>query len=115
MKPEWKVVFYDSEDGRDSVVKEIDNFGDNDSIKVYKMVELLKTYGHTILENHIKHIDSKIWEIKIDRYRVLYFMHRNQHYVLVRAFMKKTQKTPEGEVDIAEKRYADYLRRAEGA
>jgi len=29
--------------------------------------------------------------------------------------MKKTQKTPEGEVDIAGQRYADYLRRAEGA
>jgi phage-related protein len=114
MKPEWKVVFYASEDGRDSVVNEIDNFGENDSVKVYKAVELLKAYGHAVLENHIKHIDGKIWEIKIDRYRVLYFLHREQHYVLVKAFMKKTQKTPKSEIQIAETRYADYLRRAEG-
>jgi phage-related protein len=115
MKPEWKVVFYASEDGRDSVLNEIDGFGENDAVKVFKTVELLKTYGHSVLETHIKHIDRKIWEIKIDRYRVLYFMHRDQNYILVRAFMKKTQKTPENEVEIAEKRYADYLRRAEGA
>ena len=114
MKPEWKVVFYASEDGRDSVVNEIDNFGENDSVKVYKAVELLKAYGLAVLENHIKHIDGKIWEIKIDRYRVLYFLHREQYYVLVRAFMKKTQKTPKSEIQIAETRYADYLRRAEG-
>jgi phage-related protein len=28
--------------------------------------------------------------------------------------MKKTQKTPEKEIEIAEKRYADYISRAEG-
>ena len=115
MNKVWEVVLYSSKDGRDSVLKEIDSFGENEAIKVLKIVELLKMYGHSVLETHIKHIDRKIWEIKIDRYRVLYFMHREQHYILVRAFMKKTQKTPEGEVDIAEKRYADYLRRAEGA
>jgi phage-related protein len=29
--------------------------------------------------------------------------------------MKKTQKTPEKEIEIAEKRYTDYISRAEGA
>ena len=114
MRHEWKVVFYVSEDERDSVVKEIDNFGENDSIKVYKTIELLKTYGHAILENHIKHIDGKIWEIKIDRYRMLYFLYENQHYILIRAFMKKTNKTPKAEIELAEKRYSDYISRAKG-
>jgi len=41
--------------------------------KFFRVIELLKTYGHTVLETHIKHIDRKIWEIKIDKYRVLYF------------------------------------------
>ena len=103
-----------SKDGRDAVLKEIDSFGDNDAIKVLKIVELLKPYGHSVLETHIKHIDEKIWEIKVDRYRVLYFLYENQHYILIRAFMKKTQKTPKSEIKIAEKRYADYISRAEG-
>ena len=114
MKPEWEVVLYASKDGRDSVVQEIDDFGENDSIKVFKVIELLKTYGHSVLETHIKHIDGKIWEIKIDRYRVLYFLYENQHYILIRAFMKKAQKTPKNEIELAEKRYADYVSRAEG-
>jgi phage-related protein len=114
MNTAWEVVLYSSKDGRDSVVKEIDNFGENDSTKVYKVVELLKTYGHSVLETHIKHINGKIWEIKIDRYRVLYFLYENQHYILIRAFMKKTQKTPQKEIKLAEKRYADYISRAEG-
>jgi hypothetical protein len=61
--------------GGGSVIKEIDNLGENDSVKGYKAVELLKTYGHAVLENHIKHIDGKIWEIEIDRYRVLSFFY----------------------------------------
>ena len=114
MKPKWEVVLYSNKDGRDSVLREIDDFGENDSVKVFKVVELLKKYGHAVLETHIKHIDEKIWEIKVDRYRVFYFLYENQHYILVRAFMKKTQKTPKREIEIAEKRYADYVARAEG-
>jgi phage-related protein len=115
MGKKWEVVLYASQDGRESVVKEIDDFGANNAVKVLKIVGLLKNYGHTVLESHIKHIDRKIWEIKVDRYRVLYFLYEDQHYILVRAFMKKTQKTPQKEVELAEKRYADYLARAEGA
>ena len=115
MNKSWEVVLYSGKDGRDSVINEIDDFGANNSAKVFRVIELLKTYGHTVLETHIKHIDRKFWEIKIDKYRVLYFLYENQHYILVRAFMKKTQKTPEKEIEIAEKRYADYVSRAEGA
>ena len=114
MKKAWEVVLYSSKDGRDSVLKEIESFGENDTVKVLKVVELLKTYGHSVLETHIKHIDGKIWEIKLDRYRVLYFLYENQHYILIRAFMKKTPKTPKSEIEMAEKRYADYISRAEG-
>jgi phage-related protein len=114
MKNVWEVVLYSSKDGRVSVISEIDSFGENEAVKIYKTVEILKTYGHSALENRIKHIDGKIWEIKIDRYRVLYFLYENQHYILVRAFMKKTNKTPKNEIEIAEKRYTDYISRAEG-
>jgi phage-related protein/DNA-binding XRE family transcriptional regulator len=103
MKKVWEVVLYSSKDGRDSVINEIDSFEENEAIKIYKMVEILKTYGHAVLENRIKYIDGKIWEIKIDRYQVLYFLYENQHYILVRAFMKKTNKAPKNEIEIAEK------------
>jgi phage-related protein len=112
MKKTWEVVLYSGKDGRDSVINEIDDFGENNAAKVFRVIELLKTYGHTVLETHIKHIERKI---KIDKYRVLYFLYENQHYILIRAFMKKTQKTPEKEIEIAEKRYTDYISRAEGA
>ena len=65
MKKAWEVVLYSSKDGRDSVLKEMDSFGENEAIKVLKVVELLKMYGHSVLETHIKHIDQKIWEIKM--------------------------------------------------
>ena len=113
MEKTWEVVLYSGKDGRDSVINEIDDFGKNNAAKVFRVIELLKTYGHEVLETHIKHIDRKS-EIKIDKYRVLYFLYENQHYILIRAFMKKTQKTPEKEIEIAEKRYADYIARAEG-
>ena len=67
MNKTWEVVLYSSKDGRDSVINEIDDFGENNAAKVFKVIELLKTYGHAVLETNIKHIDRKIWEIKIDK------------------------------------------------
>lgn len=57
---------------------------------------------------HIKHIEGQIWEMRMKGRdgisRALYVTAKKQRVVIVRAFIKKTDKTPRREIEIALKR-----------
>ncbi|MBQ5684470.1 MAG: type II toxin-antitoxin system RelE/ParE family toxin, partial [Clostridia bacterium] len=52
-----------------------------------------------------------LWELRPGRRRVLYFYHKDNTYVLLHSFIKKTQKTPRREIEKAKRERNDYLRR----
>ena len=74
---------------------------------------MLADYGFNLSSRYVKHIEGKIWELRVDRFRVFYFAYRNHRFVLLRAFIKKTSKTPEKEIKIAYNRLQDYLERSQ--
>ncbi|MDO9287450.1 MAG: type II toxin-antitoxin system RelE/ParE family toxin [Thermodesulfovibrionales bacterium] len=41
--------------------------------------------------------------------RILYFTYSGKRFILLHGFIKKTEKTPEREIEIAEKRMNDYI------
>jgi len=56
-------------------------------------------------EPHAKHLEGKLWELRLTGRdgiaRVLYVTAVGQRVVVVRVFVKKTQKTPRGEIELA--------------
>lgn len=57
------------------------------------------------------------WELRTkapggDIYRTFYFAFTGRKFVLLHAFHKKSQKTPLHDLELAERRMADYLKRA---
>ena len=58
---------------------------------------------------------DEIWEIRAKRgrnaYRLLGFLDEGRLVVLTNGFAKKTRKTPESEITLAEKRKTEYLSR----
>ena len=66
-----------------------------------------------LLEDITKHIDDDIWELRPGNNRVLYFYFKNDTFVLLHQFRKKTQKTPKREIDKAKAERDDYLARKE--
>lgn len=56
-------------------------------------------------EPHLKHLDGRLWEMRLKGRsgisRALYVVARGRRVVIVRAFIKKTQKTPRHEIDLA--------------
>ena len=58
---------------------------------------------------------KKLFEIRIkDKTginRILYFTHTGKKFVLLHGFTKKTDKTPQREIETAEERMKDYLSR----
>ena len=58
-----------------------------------------------VREPHVKHLEGSLWEIRmIGRdgiSRALYVTAKGKRVVVVRVFVKKTQKTPRREIDLA--------------
>lgn len=56
-------------------------------------------------EPHVKHLDGPLWEIRLSGQsgisRALYVVVRVRRVVIVRVFIKKTQRTSRHEIDLA--------------
>ena len=83
--------------------------------KAFREIDLLAEFGNALKEPYVKHIDGEIWELRIkfssDISRIFYFIWHADTIVLLHGFIKKTQKTPRSEIEIAQKRLRDYKRR----
>lgn len=59
----------------------------------------------------VKHLEDKLWELRIRGKdgisRAIYVTAKGQRVVIVRVFVKKTQKTPKHELELARHRAAE--------
>lgn len=65
---------------------------------------------------HVKKLTgSDVWELRVQHssnyYRILYFAFTGQKFVLLHAFLKKTDETSKGEIETAQGRLNDYKHR----
>jgi len=80
--------------------------------RLVRVSELIESVGlPSVKEPHVRHIRGHLWEIrligKVGIARALYVTAKDQRVVILRAFIKKTEKTPAGEIELA-------LQRAKG-
>ena len=71
-----------------------------------RIAQLIETVGlENVREPHIKHLENKLWEIRLKGKdgisRALYVTAHEKRVVVVRAFIKQTQKTPRKEIKLA--------------
>ncbi len=56
-------------------------------------------------EPHVKHIAGRLWEMRMKGKggisRALYVTAQGQRVIILRVFIKKTEKTPRREIDLA--------------
>lgn len=77
--------------------------------RLARLVGLIEGYGFPALpRGSVKHLDGKLWELRVTGRdgisRAIYVTASGQRVVILRAFVKKTQKTPSRELDIARQR-----------
>jgi phage-related protein len=75
---------------------------------------LIEDFGlDRVREPHVKHVHGSLWEIRLKGRdgisRALYVTAVGRRVVVVRVFIKKTQKTPNREIELALKRAKDLL------
>lgn len=85
--------------------------------KVIRSVKLLETFGRDLTKPDAAPLSDGIYELRTIQgnniARCLYFFFDGDKAIVTNGFIKKTQKTPPEEIEIAKERRADYKRRNE--
>ena len=114
----WEIDLYDDKNGREPVREFLDSLPDSTMAKVARLLNLLMDKGVLLKEPYTRQIRDKIRELRIKdnlgQIRLLYFTFTGKRFILLHGFLKKTDKTPEKEIDLAEKRMKDFLERYGG-
>ena len=94
----------------ETITSEIDKFilGLDPQIqaRVLRQVELLEKYGNKLTMPYSKSLHGGLFELRIlgnKQIRIIYCFHKDKIYFL-NAFIKKTDKIPKREIDLAMKR-----------
>lgn len=114
----YKVRFYKNlKTGKSPVLEYLERLALKERSKISKYIDFLQEKEGKLDEPYSKHIKGKIRELRIDfaknRHRIFYFTFIEKTIVLLHAFLKKTDKTPEIEIRIAEENYYDVLENKE--
>jgi phage-related protein len=116
----YEIIFYEDSKGKKPVyeyIKVIAGKTDKDSRinlqKIQDYIKALRAYGTAAGEPYFKHLDGEIWEIRPLRNRILFAACIGNRYILLHYFIKKTQKTPRREIELAKRRLEDFKERDE--
>lgn len=115
--PTYEVIFYDLPSGKEPAKEFIDSLDIKMQAKIVRTIQLLQCNGIELREPYTKPLDDGIFEIRAkvgsDISRVLYFFMVGRRIVLTNGFIKKTMKTPPGEIKKAKAYRREYLGRKE--
>ncbi len=105
----WKVISLNA-----VVDAELEALPNDLLARLRRVGELIQTHGlERVREPHVKHIEGPIWEIRLigrdGIARALYVTASGKRVVIVRVFVKKTQRTPRNEIALALKRAKEVL------
>lgn len=111
----FTINYYQLPDGRKPVEEFIDSLPLKLQAKAFRSMELLEEYGNTLQLPHARYMDHGLYELRIqfanDIARIFYFFVVDNQIIVTNGFIKKTMKTPRGELERARKYKADYERR----
>ena len=116
---EYIVEMYEKADSKVPVLEFIQGLQPKQQAKINREIDLLEKFGN---ELHYPHVDTikgdkykGLWELRIEFasniFRVFYFLPENDFVILLHGIVKKKQKTPKQELDIALDRMKEYLGR----
>ena len=113
----FSVDFYREADGSKPLGAFIRSLDVKMKAKVVASLSLLEEYGNMAREPLSKHLEDGIFELRIiennNIIRILYFFDCERIIIATNGFIKKTNKTPRNEINIAKQRRLDYYRRKE--
>ena len=116
----FEVIFYRDKNGRSDIVEYLDELKEkaatskNERInreKILAHIGALSEYGTRLGKPMVKHIEGSIWELRPLSNRIFFFYWKDNKFVLLHHFVKKSQKTPSKEIAQARSKLKDFIER----
>ncbi len=111
----FEIIFYEVSDEDKPVEYFLDSLEPKMRAKLVGILQILQEKGNELREPYTKHLADGIFEVRAkvgsNITRTLFFFMVGKKIVLTNGFVKKSQKTPPREIEIAKERRADYLER----
>lgn len=105
----WQVVYFVDNKGNNPVSKFLDTLSGRQQSKVLRILHNIEEYGLSSVIPHVRKLSgTPLWEIRIlgqDNIRVIYVVPSKLKVIVLHGFIKKKQKTPFKEIDIALSRF----------
>ena len=118
----FEIQFYKDKNGKSEIIDYLDDLkvkaltskdAKINREKILTYLKALAEYGTRIGNPIIKHIDGSIWELRPLKNRIFFFYWKDDKFVLLHHYIKKSQKAPVKEIDKARKNLKDFLERNE--
>jgi phage-related protein len=116
----YKIIFYEDENGSSEVVSYIKELQKRSKKskecrvlfnKIVAYLDMLEEQGTRIGEPFTKHLEEDLWELRPLKHRFLYAYYKENTFVILHHFMKKTQKTPKRELKNAKRKLMQFKER----
>ena len=116
----YEVEFFRDKNGKSELVEYLDELKERSETakherinrdKILAYMIALKRYGTRTGYPMVKHIDGRLWELRPLANRIFFFYWKDNKFVLLHYFIKKTQKTPPREIEAAREKLKDFLER----
>jgi phage-related protein len=100
----WRVEILDRR-----VERELDELAGDVRQRFLRIAELIERHGPgAVHEPYVKHLEGKLWEMRMKGRdgiaRAIYMTAKGERVVVLHAFVKKTQRTPQRALEIARQR-----------
>lgn len=111
-----EIIFYQTESDKSPVEAFLDSLTGKQAQKTAWVLRLIEELD-SVPAQYFKKLPGTddLWEVRVqmggDIIRLLGFLYGSGFVVLTNGFAKKTRKTQSGEIDLAEQRKRDYLKR----
>lgn len=118
----FKVLIYEDKNGKSPVADYLDELNskaqtDKDSRirlgKILRYISLLQMYGTRAGLPASRHIEGDIWELRPMNDRFFFAYWKDDTFVILHHYIKKSQKAPRQEIEQAKRHLKDYLERNE--
>ena len=111
-----QIIFYKKENGNCPVEEFFDSLN---AFQMRKTAWTLKVIQELefVPRQYLKKLDGtdELWEVRVqagsDKIRILGFIETGKLIILTRGFIKKSEKIPKNEIELATERKKDYKRR----
>jgi len=118
----YELIFYKNKRGHSAVIDYIMELSkkaptDKESRVIYQKVlayfNMLEEHGTRLDKKYVKHLLGPIWELRPIKTRILFAYYKDNKFIILHYFIKKTKKTPKSEIQKANQNYYDFIERNE--